>query len=150
MKQIIKHQFFFSHPAETVWEYLTKSELMEQWLMKNDFQPVVGRDFQFRTGPIPGLNFDGIFYCKVLEIVPFKKLSYSWKSGPGEGKIDLESVVIWKLEPKDKGTEVFLEHSGFAKKENFDFYNGLNHGWVEKLQNIDKLLNAAQHVHTNS
>lgn len=150
MAKIIKHQFFFSHPQETVWDYLTKSELMAQWLMKNDFQPIVGLDFQFRTGPIPGLNFDGIFYCKVLEVIPFKKLSYSWKSGPGEGKITLDSVVIWELEPKDQGTEVFLEHRGFTKKENLDFYNGLLHGWVEKLQNIEKLLNAVQHGHTNA
>ena len=150
MKKSINHQFFFPHPPEAVWEYLTKPELMAQWLMKNDFQPIVGLDFQFRTGPIPSLDFDGIFYCKVLEIVPFKKLSYSWKSGPGEGKITLDSIVIWKLEPKDKGTEVFLEHSGFSKKENLDFYNGLLHGWVEKLQNIDKLLNTAQNGPTNA
>ena len=150
MKRIIKHQFFFPHPPETVWEYLTKTELMEQWLMKNDFQPILGFEFQFRTGAIPNLDFDGIFYCKVLEIVPFKKLSYSWKSGPGEGKITLDSVVIWKLESTDRGTELFLEHSGFAKKENLDFYNGLLHGWVEKLHNIAKLLNAVQHGHTNA
>ena len=142
MSKIIKPQFFFPHPVEVVWEYLTKSELMEQWLMKNDFQPIVGLDFQFREKPIPSLDFDGIFYCKVLEIVPFKKLSYSWRSGPGKGEITLDSVVVWKLEPADKGTKVFLEHSGFAKKENLDFYNGLNHGWVEKLQNIANLLNA--------
>ena len=150
MAKIIKHQFSFSHPVETVWEYLTKSELMEQWFMKNNFQPIVGFDFQFRTGPIPSLNFDGIFHCKVLEIVPFKKLSYSWRSGPGGGEITLDSVVIWKLEATDKGTELFLEHSGFAKKENLDFYNGLLQGWVEKLENINKLLNAKQHGHTNA
>lgn len=150
MAKIIKHQFFFPHPAETVWEYLTNAELLAQWLMKNDFQPIVGHEFQFRTGPIAALDFDGIIYCKVLEIVPFKKLSYSWKSGPGAGKITLDSVVEWKLEPKDNGTEVFLEHHGFAKKENLDFYNGLLHGWVEKLENINKLLNAAPHGHTNT
>jgi len=145
MSRTIKHQYFFPHPPQTVWDYLTKSELMAQWLMKNDFQPIVGLDFQFRTNPIPGLDFDGIFYCKVLEIVPCKRLSYSWNSGPGEGRITLDSIVVWTLEPKDHGTEVFLEHSGFAKKENLDFYNGLNHGWVEKLQNVDKLLNPATH-----
>ena len=149
MTKSIKHQVFFPHPPEAIWEYLTKPELMEQWLMKNDFQPIVGLDFQFRTNPIPSLDFDGIFYCKVLEIVPFKKLSYSWKSGPGEGEITLDSVVVWKLEPKDKGTELFLEHSGFAKKENLNFYNGLTHGWLEKFQKISELLNAAPHGHTN-
>lgn len=150
MAKLIKHQFFFSHPVETVWEYLTKSELMEQWLMKNNFQPIVGFEFEFRTSPIPSLNFDGIFYCKVLEIIPFQKLSYSWRSGSGEGKITLDSVVVWQLQPTDKGTEVFLEHKGFAKKENLEFYNGLNQGWIEKLDKISDLLNAAQHGNTNS
>jgi uncharacterized protein YndB with AHSA1/START domain len=150
MTKIIKHQFFFPHPARTVWDYLTKPELMEQWLMKNDFELVVGLDFQFRTNPITSLNFDGIFYCKVLEIIPLKKLSYSWSSGPGNEEITLDSVVVWTLQPRDNGTELFLEHSGFAKKENLDFYSGLNHGWVEKLQKIDKLLNASEHVNTNA
>jgi uncharacterized protein YndB with AHSA1/START domain len=150
MAKIIKHQFFFPHPTETVWEYLTNSELMAQWLMKNDFQPVVGHEFQFRTGPIAALDFDGIIYCKVLEIVPLKTLSYSWNSGPGGGEISLESVVTWVLQSNEKGTELFLEHRGFAKKENLDFYNGLLHGWLEKFPKIEKFLNAAQHGHTNA
>lgn len=142
MKQTIVHDYFFAHPIETVWEYFTNADLMGQWLMKNDFLPIVGHEFQFRTGGKPNLNFDGIFYCKVLEIVPFKKLSYTWNCGPGEGKIDLTSVVVWQLEAKDKGTQVHLEHSGFEQPENFDMYKGLNHGWVEKFQNIEKLLKA--------
>jgi uncharacterized protein YndB with AHSA1/START domain len=143
MKRSIQHQFFFSHPPETVWDYLTKPELMALWLMKNNFQPVVGQEFQFKTDPKPTINFDGIFYCKVLEIIPFKKLSYSWNSGPGDGKISLESVVTWKLEVRDNGTEVYLDHSGFDKEENLSLYNGLNHGWTVKFQEINKLLNSA-------
>jgi uncharacterized protein YndB with AHSA1/START domain len=150
MEKVIKHQFFFTHPPEKVWEYLTKPELMEQWLMKNDFQPIVGYDFQFRTGPIPSLDFDGICYCKVLEVVPFKRLSYSWKCGPGEGKITLESVVIWKLQPTEKGTDLFLEHSGLGKEENLNFFNGMSHGWLKNLQKIADRLNAAQHGHANA
>ena len=149
MTRTIKHQFFFPHPPAMVWEYLTRSDLMELWLMKNTFQPIVGADFQFRTGPIPSLDFDGIFYCRVLEIIPLKKLSYSWTAGPGDGKITLDSVVVWKLEPTATGTELFLEHSGFEKKENLPLYEALLHGWVEKFQNIDKLLKAATHGDTN-
>ena len=145
MTQVIKHQYFFPHPPETVWEYLTTPELMAQWLMKNDFQPIIGYDFQFKTGPIPSLDFDGICYCKVLEVVPFKRLSYSWKCGPGEGKITLDSVVMWKLQPTEKGTDLFLEHNGFEKEENLNFFNGMSRGWQENLLKIDTLLNAAQH-----
>ena len=150
MSKSIKHQYFFPHPPEIVWEYLTRSELLELWLMKNTFTPVVGADFQFRTNPIPSLNFDGIIYCRVLEIVPFKKLSYSWNSGHGGGEITLHSVVVWTLQPTDKGTELFLDHSGFDREENLDFYNGLNHGWVEKLQKIADTINAAKHDTTKA
>lgn len=150
MTRSIKHQFFFPHPPEMVWEYLTRPELMELWLMKNNFQPILGNDFQFRTSPIPSLDFDGIFYCRVLEIVPFRKLSYSWKSGPGEGKITLDSVVVWNLQQAGKGTELYLEHSGFEKEENLDFYRGLTDGWLEKIHNIANLLKAVRHDNTKA
>lgn len=150
MAKVIKHEFFFPHPPEKVWEYLTNPELMTLWLMRNDFQPIIGFDFQFMTKPIPSLDFDGIVYCRVLEIVPFKKLSYSWKSGPGKGEITLDSVVVWKLQPTDKGTELFLEHSGFERMENLNLYNGLTDGWLINLKKIADRLNAAQHGHTNA
>src|SRR5580698_4302813 len=118
MKKSITHQFSFSQPPEQVWEYLTNADLMALWLMKNDFKPVIGAEFQFNINPMPALEFDGIVYCKVLELIPFKKLSYSWKSGPGNGEITLDTVVVWKLEPKGNGTELFLEHSGFTEKVN--------------------------------
>ena len=145
MTKTIKHRFVFSHPTETVWEYLTKSELLEQWLMKNDFQPIVGHDFQFRTNPIPSLDFDGICYCKVLEIIPFRKLSYSWRGGSGRGEVTLDTVVVWELVPNDNGTELFLEHSGFGKDENLNFYSGMTDGWLRNVQKIMNLLNVAQH-----
>ena len=150
MTKTIKHQFFFPHPKETVWEYLTKSELLEQWLMKNDFKPIVGHDFQFRTNPIPTLDFDGICHCKVLEIIPFEKLSYSWKGGPGNGVTTLDTVVLWKLVPTKKGTELHLEHSGFGKEENLNFYTGMTDGWLKNVQKIMNLLNAAQHGTTQA
>jgi uncharacterized protein YndB with AHSA1/START domain len=145
MTKTIKHQFFFPHPKETVWEYLTTSELLEQWLMKNDFKPVVGHEFQFRTNPIPSLDFDGICHCKVLEIVPFKKLSYSWRGGSGRGEITLDTVVVWNLVSTDKGTELFLEHSGFGKGEHENFYPGMTDGWLKNVQKILNFLNAAPH-----
>jgi uncharacterized protein YndB with AHSA1/START domain len=123
---------------------------MEQWLMKSDFKPIIGYDFQFWTRPIPNLDFDGNVYCKVLEIVPFKKLSYSWKGGPGDGRITLDSVVVWKLQPKDKGTELFLEHSGFAEIENLTMYTAMHDGWLKNMHKIAERLNTAKHGTTNT
>ena len=150
MKKSINHQFFFSHPPKAVWEYLTNSELMELWLMKNDFKPVLGHEFQFRTGPKPALDFDGIVHCKVLEIVPFSKLSYSWKLGPGDGTLNVDSVVKWRLEPKDNGTELILEHSDFVILENMGMFNAMTEGWLSNIKKIAVRLNEKTHGTTNA
>lgn len=118
--------------------------------MENDFLPIIGHDFQFRTKPLPNFNFDGIVYCKVLEIIPFKKVSYSWKGGPGNGKITLDSIVTWTLHQKDNGTELFLEHSGFKEIEDFYIYTTMNEGWIKNVQEIFALINAAKHGTTKS
>ena len=37
------------HPPEKVWRALTQGPLIKEWLMENDFQPVVGHRFNFRS-----------------------------------------------------------------------------------------------------
>jgi len=140
MTNSVHHKFFFSHPPATVWNYLTKAELMAQWLMENDFQPVVGYDFQFRSRPVPALDFDGIVYCKVVEVVPLKKLSYSWKTGPGDGKIFVDSLVVWTLHQKDEGSELELEHRGFRDAD-LNMYTAVDEGWLKNIKKIAELIN---------
>ena len=41
----------FPHPPEKLWRALTESPLLAQWMMNNDFAPVVGRKFQFHNEP---------------------------------------------------------------------------------------------------
>jgi uncharacterized protein YndB with AHSA1/START domain len=149
MSKSIQHTFLFAHSPEVVWKYLTKAELIEQWLMKNDFQPIVGYDFQFRTNPLPNFNFDGIVYCKVLELQTYKKLSYSWKTGPGNGKITIDSIVVWTLHEKDNGTELQLEHTGF-KETDITMYSIMHDGWLRNIQKINELINALKHGATKA
>ena len=145
MAKSIKHQLFFPHPPAAVWEYLTDAGLMKLWLMPNDFEPIAGHEFTFRINPIPAFDFDGIIYCKVLEIVPFKKLSYSWKAGPGDGTTNLDSVVRWELHPTDKGTELILDHGDFLILENMGIFEGMNKGWLENMHKILNRLNETTH-----
>ena len=137
----IKHQLFFPHPPAAVWEYLTDAGLMKLWLMPNDFEPTEGHEFKFIINPIPGFDFDGIIYCKVLEIVPFKKLSYSWKAGPGDGTTNLDSVVRWELQATDKGTELLLDHGDFTILKNMGIFDAMNKGWLENMHKILVRLN---------
>ena len=146
----INHTWFFSHTPEEVWEYLTKPELIELWLMKNDFEPTVGHQFRFLTRPLPQFDFDGIAYCTVMEIAPCTKLTYSWKGGPGDGRITLDSMVVWTLLPKDGGTELQLVHTGFKEMENMYIYPAMNEGWLKNMKKIGDLINERKNGTTNA
>lgn len=146
MTRDIRQIWFFEHSAEMVWKFLTTPELLAKWLMPNDFKALVGHEFQFRTKPKVKIGFDGIVYCKVLEVLPMKRISYTWRGGPGNGKITLDSVVRWTLTPKNAGTELLLEHTGFSGMKNFISYIIMNRGWRVNIQNrLRKDLNNTIH-----
>jgi len=136
MSKTIRHELFFPQDAAVVWEYLTQPDLIAQWLMKNDFELKIGHQFTFCSNPAPSIDFDGIVYCTVLEIVPMQKLSYSWKCGPGKGKITVDSVVNWTLEPDEEGTLVTIEHNGFKVMENMNMFAAMEQGWLKHLHMI--------------
>ncbi|MHB8339156.1 MAG: SRPBCC family protein [Ignavibacteriaceae bacterium] len=140
MKRAIKHTWVLPYPPEIVWEYLTKPDLLSQWLMHNNFQPVIGHEFQFTAKPKIKIGFDGIIYCKVLEIIPYKRLSYTWKGGPAPDKITLDSVVVWTLNDKGQGTEIILEHNGFKGIKNIIPFLMMDKGWVKILKRLRKHL----------
>src|SRR3954464_15990893 len=81
----------FPHPPEKLWRALTEGPLLEQWMMKNDFEPVPGKRFQFRADPVA--NWNGIVDCEVLTVEPMRSLSYNWGVG-GDGS-GLQWVVQW-------------------------------------------------------
>jgi uncharacterized protein YndB with AHSA1/START domain len=150
MKNSIKHQFEFTHAPEVVWDYLTKPELLALWLMENNFQPIVGHQFTFRTKPKVKFGFDGVVYCEVLEIVPHQRLSYSWKGGMSIEKPLLDTVVEWTLTPTENGTTLLLEHRGFKGFKNYFPYLMMNMGWGKIGKRLGKRLNAADHVASNA
>src|ERR1700712_609001 len=128
MKNEITNEWVFDQSPEEVWEYLTQPDLLALWLMPNNFAPVLGQEFQFTIKPIPSLDLDGTMYCKVLEIVPGAKLSYSWKAGPGNGDFPLDTVVYWTLQKHGNGTKLLLKQTGF-KEINLAIFNGMTQGW---------------------
>ena len=133
MQRDLVIKWFFPHPAEKVWECLTTPELISQWLMKNDFKPIVGHKFRFHTRPIPKMGFDGIVYCEVLKIVTNKKLVYTWQGGPKPGVIRLDTVLTWTLTPGAEGTTLLLEHTGFKGLQNYLTSIFLERGWKKNV-----------------
>ena len=123
------------HPLEKVWRALTQGPLIKEWLMDNDFQPVVGHRFHFRSTPVP--NWNGVIESEVLVVEPNKKLSYSW------GSMGLESVVVFTLVANSSGTLVRVEHSGFSADQEAA-YKGANYGWQKFIGNLERVVAGLQ------
>jgi uncharacterized protein YndB with AHSA1/START domain len=148
MQKEIKNEWVYDQSPNEVWEYLTQADLIALWLMPNDFKPIPGHEFQFRTKPIPSLDLDGIMYCKVLEIVPSQKLIYSWKAGPGNGIFTLDTLVEWVLEKHGNGTKLLLKQSGF-KEINLSIFNAMTDGWHTNVKKMMNHLNETHHGNAN-
>jgi uncharacterized protein YndB with AHSA1/START domain len=125
MKRNIQIEAFYPHPPERIWKALTDPEAIAVWLMPNDFKPVVGHKFQFKTRPRPG--FDGTVHCEVLELDEPHRLSYTWAGGV------LDTTVTFTLEPVPEGTRLTLEHSGFTGARGLMAWSIMNRGWRKKI-----------------
>jgi uncharacterized protein YndB with AHSA1/START domain len=119
------------HPPEKIWRALTQGPLIEEWLMKNDFQPAVGHQFSFRSTPVPG--WDGVIDSEVLVIEPNSKLSYSW------GTMGTMSVVTWTLTPTKGGTHLRMEQTGFRSEQDAA-YKGATYGWTKFIGNMERVV----------
>lgn len=117
-------------PPEKVWRALTQPHLIEEWLMKNDFEPVVGRRFK--------LTADwGAVDCEVLAVEPNRTLSYTWAA------YGLESVVTWTITPTPSGTHLRMEQSGFRADQQ-QAYQGAKAGWPQFLAALERALARAE------
>lgn len=114
------------HPVEKVWRALTQGPLLEEWLMKNNFEPVVGHRFEFRAdwGAVEG---------QVLAIEPHKALSYTWEA------FGLKSVVNFTLTATNVGTHLRMEQAGFRQDQQ-QAYQGAQFGWQKFLTDLERVV----------
>jgi uncharacterized protein YndB with AHSA1/START domain len=116
----------FPYPPEKIWRALTQGDLIEDWLMKNDFKPVVGHRFAFRADW-------GAVECEVIEVEPHETLSYSW------GAHGLQSVVTWTLTPRGAGTHLRMEQSGF-RPDQMQAYMGAKAAWPRFIAALEQVV----------
>ena len=124
------------HPVEKIWRALTKGPLIEEWLMNNDFQPVVGHSFNFRATPMP--HWNGVVDCEVLVVEPNERLSYNWNASGEEAAGGLKTVVTWTLTPTTGGTLVRMEQSGFRPEDERN-YQGASYGWQKFIEGLERV-----------
>jgi uncharacterized protein YndB with AHSA1/START domain len=120
-------------PPEKIWRALTQPHLIQEWLMNNDFAPVIGHQFKLRG------DWGGVLDCEVLAIEPNKSLSYTWNHAHSDAAFNLQSVVTFTLTPTRAGTLLRVEQAGF-KPEQKQAYGGAKLGWKQFLEKLQSLL----------
>jgi uncharacterized protein YndB with AHSA1/START domain len=117
----------FSAPVTRVWKALTDVEEMREWYFDmKDFKPEVGFEFEFI------MEHEGMRYhhlCRVTEVIPEKKLAYTWRYKGHEGN----SVVTFALFAEGNTTRLKVTHEGletFPRTPSFARKNFLE-GWTQ-------------------
>jgi len=117
----ISFEFELKHAPAKVWRALTDPELLTRWLLPVvGFELEPGATFTLTAPPQPG--WDGKVNCRIVEIEPQRKLSYTWVVG------GIDTVVTFTITPTTSGTRLSLVQSGFKddQKQNL---GGARYGW---------------------
>src|SRR3954447_26655844 len=122
-----------AHPPEKLWRALTQPHLIEEWLMKNDFEPSVGHRFNLRG------DWGGVLDCAVLTVEPNRTLAYTWNFAHKDAAFDLKSIVTFTLTPTNTGTHLRIEQTGFRPGQK-QAYGGARIGWQQFLAKFEQVL----------
>jgi uncharacterized protein YndB with AHSA1/START domain len=112
----------YNASIEKVWKAITDKDQMKQWYFDFEkFKPEVGFEFQFYGGT-PEKQW--LHLCKITEVIPKRKLTYSWRYDGYEGN----SFVTFELFDEGDKTRLKLTHRNIEtfpenvpefRKENF-------------------------------
>jgi uncharacterized protein YndB with AHSA1/START domain len=100
----IRKELILDAPVAKVWAQLVDPAKLAGWLMPNTFDATPGMGFRMDCGT------EGTIEGMVREVVPLKKLVYTWTSK----HLKIETLVTVTLIPeKGKKTRLILVHSGW-------------------------------------
>ena len=131
---LVKETLIKSTP-DKVWSALTDPEKVKQWFMDPiGFKPEVGNEFTM-TATNKGKEY--LHLCEVMEVIPEKKLMYSWKykDTPGESFVTFELSAEGdktRLKLTHEGLETFPQDSDDYARKNFDA------GWTHFIEKTIK------------
>jgi len=137
MTRSFEHDIEVMHPVRQVWRALTEPELMGLWIMNfdqtpgemtTDFRPVAGARYRMDAPP---RRWRGFVVGDVIEVVPERRLVYSWAHSPYHD--ENPARIDFTLEPTAKGTRVRMVHSGFPGVRGWFVRKGAQMGWKRML-----------------
>ncbi|MFS0820446.1 SRPBCC family protein [Bacillus sp. 1P02SD] len=129
----IKQTVLIEAPIQKVWDLVSSGEAIGTWFMPNNLVAEEGHEFHIQSpfGPSP---------CKVLEVDPPHRLTFSWDT---EGWF-----VQFLLKEIDGKTEFTLIHGGWkdseeniekAQRSAAEVRETMNGGWAGIVQKLRKV-----------
>lgn len=137
MSLTLNLDFEYKTTIEKLWSALTDSSKLAKWVanihtgeaMENNFQPVVGSRFEFRTQP--NEYWDGVISGEVLVVDAPNRVSYTWESG-GE-----KHTITWTLQELEDGkVNLHLEQTGLSSPQAL---GGAKYGWSKWCGNLEQV-----------
>ena len=127
--KIIRREILIDAPVAKVWEHITDAKKIAGWLMPNDFEPMIGKEF------LMDCQSEGKIRCVVKEIEPPNKLVYTFQSKVTK----VQTLVSFTLISEAGGTKVILVHSGWdalppGEQGVADQFDGGWKGFLEMLR----------------
>ncbi len=133
MTVTIEKSVFLPADRQTVWNYLTKADLLGKWFHPADADLAEGQDFTLHSAK----DGDRMCWGKVEATSPPDHLRWSFTVGPLNGVM---TTVDWQLEETSGGTKLSLTHSGLPDGgEAYGLVLALDKGWHGFLANIQTL-----------
>jgi len=135
----------FKATTEQVWKAITDKDQMKQWYFDlAEFKPEIGFEFEFTGQGRKGESY--LHLCKIIEVIPQRKLKHSWTYQGYEGY----SVVTFDLFAKGEETKVRLTHKGLesfpADNDAFARQNFVD-GWTSIINtSLKKFLESPSEV----
>ena len=129
----VNHQYFIRADPKEVFDALTNPKVLVKWLAdRAEFSPSKGGTYLL--GWSGGPTHTG----SIVEIEPNRTVALSWE-WPG---VSLKGTVFrLSVEPKDDGSILTVDHSGFPKLERWtELYGGAEWGWTYFALNLKSVL----------
>ena len=146
MSNRIEKTIELNAPVSRVWRALTDHREFGEWFqVKLDGPFVPGK---VSTGHVTYAGYEHIkFELVTQKIEPQRLLAFNWHPYAIDPNVDYSNepstLVEFRLEPKDKGTLLYLTESGFdalPKDRRFEAFRKNDEGWTEQMSNIKEYL----------
>ena len=146
MSNLIEKRIELNAPVSRVWRALTDYREFGEWFrVKLDGPFTPG---EISTGHITYPGYEHLKWeASVQKMEPERLFSFTWHPHAVDPKVDYSNepatLVEFRLEPKDKGTVLYLTESGFdalPEDRRFEAFRMNEDGWAEQITNIENHL----------